>query len=227
LKILYIAATQTESDILKSAEGIEKLPDTYRFRGHEIIPLVTGVGSMATAWTMMKWFSSNEYPDIALNAGIAGSFNVNIKTGDVVMPVSDCFADSGIEDRDHFRTLAEAGFAKADEFPFSSGKIICSNRFAEMAARTFRSVSAITVNTASGSEETIKKLANKFNPDIETLEGATFFYICARERIPFLAIRAISNRVEPRNKDKWDIPTALRNLSEKIEDLLITMDLQQ
>ena len=61
-------------------------------------------------------------------------------------------------------------------------------------------VRAITVNSATGSEATIRKLVKKFNPDIETMEGATFFYICSREKIPFLAIRAISNRVEPRDK---------------------------
>jgi futalosine hydrolase len=48
------------------------------------------------------------------------------------------------------------------------------------------------------------------------MEGATFFYICSGEKIPFLAIRSISNRVEPRDKNKWNIPVALNNLSEKL-----------
>ena len=47
-------------------------------------------------------------------------------------------------------------------------------------------VRAITVNTATGSDATRDKLVKKYNPDIETMEGATFFYICRREKIPFL-----------------------------------------
>ena len=90
--------------------------------------------------------------------------------------------------------------------------------------RILKPVKAITVNTATGSEITRKKLIKKFNPDIETMEGATFFYICARENIPFLAIRAISNRVEPRDKSKWNIQLALDNLSEKLNEVILTLD---
>ena len=85
-------------------------------------------------------------------------------------------------------------------------------------------VRAITVNTATGSDASRKKLLKKFNPDIETMEGATFFYICSRENIPFLALRAISNKVEPRNKNNWNIALALNNLSEKLNEVLLTLE---
>jgi futalosine hydrolase len=55
------------------------------------------------------------------------------------------------------------------------------------------------------------------------MEGATFFYICSREKIPFLAVRAISNKIELRNKNNWNIPLALKNLSDKIIDVLLTL----
>jgi futalosine hydrolase len=84
-------------------------------------------------------------------------------------------------------------------------------------------VRAITLNTATGSEMSRTKWIKKFNPDIETMEGATFFYICTLEEIPFLAIRAISNKVEPRNKNNWNIALALNNLSEKLIDILLTL----
>ena len=84
-------------------------------------------------------------------------------------------------------------------------------------------VRAITVNTSTGSEITMEKLLKKYNPDIETMEGATFFYICSRENIPFLALRAISNKVEKRNKNNWNINLALNNLSEKLIEVLLTL----
>lgn len=223
-KILYVSATQTESDILKNIPGIRVLSDGYRFNNCELIPLNTGVGSVATAWTMKQWFSSNEMPDLVINAGIAGSYREDIKIGEVVIPVSDCFADAGIENGNEFLTLAEAGMCEPDYYPFTSGQIVCRNRFTDLAVKYLRSVRAITVNTATGSEVTIKKLVKKFNPDIETMEGATFFYICSRENVPFLALRAISNRVEPRDKSKWNIPLALNSLSVKLNDLLLTLE---
>ena len=85
-------------------------------------------------------------------------------------------------------------------------------------------VRAITVNTVTGSDITRDKLVKKFNPDIETMEGATFFYICAMEKIPFLAVRAISNKVEPGNIRAWDIPLALENLTSALNEILLMLE---
>jgi futalosine hydrolase len=56
------------------------------------------------------------------------------------------------------------------------------------------------------------------------MEGAAFFYVCSRENIPFLAIRAVSNKVEPRNREKWNIPLAIKNLSEKLGELFMSIE---
>jgi futalosine hydrolase len=56
------------------------------------------------------------------------------------------------------------------------------------------------------------------------MEGAAFFYVCSKENIPFLALRAVSNRVEPRDKAKWNIPLALKNLSDELGKVLLTIE---
>ncbi len=223
-KILYITATRSEADTLKKAEGMISVPGGYNFRNNVIIPLVTGIGSVATAWGIKKWLSENDKPDIAINAGIAGSYKNGIEIGSVVMPVSECFADAGIEDGTTFLTMAEAGLINPDEFPYRDGLLHSDNKYVEQLRDHIKQVKAITVNTATGSLTTREKLIKKFNPDIETMEGATFFYICARENIPFLAIRSISNRVELRDKSKWNIKLALDNLSEKLSEVILTLD---
>jgi futalosine hydrolase len=211
LKILAVAATSAEAGVLTVVPGIE------------VIPIVTGVGSVATAWAMTKHLSSGLVIDLALNIGIAGSYDDEIRTGDVVLPVSDCFADAGIETKSGFLTLAEAGLQDPDAFPFKAGRIFSENTFVSQASRILRPVNAVTVNTSTGSENRIKMISRKYHPDIETMEGAAFFYICSREKIPFIAIRAISNLVEPRDRDKWNIPLALGNLSVKLKEVLLTL----
>lgn len=223
-KILLVAATEAEADAFKRIPGIRSSSEGFMLGRCEITLLVTGVGSVSTSWVMAKWFSVNQKPDLVINIGIAGSYREDIKIGEVVLPVSDCFADSGIETRNEFITLAEAGLEDPDRFPFKAGKIRTENKYIELNLKHLKRVNAITVNTASGSAETIGKLLRKYNPDIETMEGATFFYICSGERIPFLAMRSISNRVEPRDKDKWDIPLALNSLSEKLREFILTLD---
>ena len=223
-KILYVTATSSEADALKNIGGIISVPEGYRFGNYDISLLVAGVGSISTAWALKQWISINEKPDLAINAGIAGSYRDELIIGDVVMPLSDCFADAGIEDGENFHTLAEAGLISANEFPFSEGFLYSDTRYSDKMKGILKPVRAITLNTATGSENSIKKWLKKFNPDIETMEGAAFFYICSRENIPFLALRAISNRVESRNKKNWNIKLALNNLSEKLNDVFLALE---
>jgi futalosine hydrolase len=220
-KILYVVATNTESESLNKALGLMPFPE--KSDNIEISLLVTGVGSVSTAWSMKQWIMINGKPDLAINGGIAGSYKDEFITGDVVMPFTDCFADAGIEDGDSFITLTEAGLLDADEFPYKQGLLYTDPAYSFKMKDILRPVRAITVNTATGSEISRRKLVEKFNPDIETMEGATFFYICCRENIPFLALRAISNKVEQRNKRNWNIFLALNNLSEKLIDVLLTL----
>jgi futalosine hydrolase len=223
-KILYVTATSEEADGLSEIKGMVSFPGGYRFNDCDINVLVTGVGSIATSWVMKQWISVNEKPDLAINAGIAGSYNDELIIGDVVMPFSDCFADAGIEDGDNFLTLHDAGLIDANEFPFRDGLLIAENKNVDKFKNLLRPVSAITVNAATGSEATRDKLLKRFNPDIETMEGAAFFYICTMEKIPFLAIRAISNRVELRNRSNWNIELALNKLSEKLREILLILE---
>jgi futalosine hydrolase len=220
-EVLIVVATDAEADALRKINGIKSHENGFYFGKCNITLLVTGVGSIATAWSMTKWFYSNPRPDIALNIGIAGSYRDDIKTGEVVVPVSDCFADDGIETEDGFMTLAEAGMEGP---PFSGGKIITDSKYVSLILKFLRPVDGITVNTATGSLSSMEKVRKKYNPDIETMEGATFFYICSREKVPFIAIRSISNRVGPRDKSKWDIPLAINNISERLKDILIMFD---
>jgi futalosine hydrolase len=221
LSVLIVAATEAEAAILEKIPGLSASDQGYYTGNLTIKVLVTGVGSMATSWAMTRWLASNPKPDLAVNVGIAGSFNEDIRIGEVVVPVSDCFADYGIETEDGFLTLGEAGLEDINKFPFRSGKIIADNKYINLAISKLRGVRAISVNTTSGSQPTIEKLIKKYNPDIETLEGATFFYICSGEKIPFLAFRSISNRVEPRNKNNWDIALAIDNLAEKVQEFFL------
>jgi len=222
--VLYVTSTSSEAESLKNLKGIVYDTGCYRIAGINIHILVSGIGAIATAWSLKTWLSLNFIPDLVINAGIAGSFKEDIRIGDVVMPVTDCFADAGIEDGENFLTLSEAELTDPQEFPYINGILHADSEYTPLMSGVLKPVRAVTVNCATGSEATIRKLVNKFNPDIETMEGATFFYICSREKIPFMAVRAISNKVEPRDKSKWDIPSAMKSLSEKIYEIILNLE---
>lgn len=223
VRILFVTATGAEAAVLDKIPGIRPTADGYLYGNADIRVLVTGVGTVSTSWNLTKFISAGYRPELAINAGIAGSYRNNIAIGSVVVPLSDRFADVGIETTEGFLSLAEAGLEDPDLFPFKGGEIIASNEFIDKALTIVNPVRAITVNTASGTSDTIGRLKKKYDPDIETMEGATFFYICSGEKIPFLAFRSISNMVEPRDRSKWDIPLALDRLAEKLKDFFLTI----
>ena len=125
-KILVVAATGAEGEALRKISGILQSGTGYRLGSSVITLLVTGTGQVATSWSLTKWLSCNEKPDLTVNIGIAGSYNDSLKIGEVVTPVSDCFADSGIETGNKIVTLAEAGMENP---PFRDGKLYAENKY--------------------------------------------------------------------------------------------------
>ncbi len=219
MKILIVSATEKEilplKNKLKTKTSEACILKYSGIKDFSVDFLVTGIGSTLTTYALTKKISIKKY-DIIINAGIAGSFNTALKIGDVVNVYSDEFADLGIEDKNEFFTLFEKGFIKKDELPFTDCKL--SNP-AELSLN-LKNVSGITVNTTHGNKNSIELFKNKFKADIETMEGAAFFYVCLNENVKFLQIRAISNYVEERNNANWDIPLAINNLNEKLFELI-------
>lgn len=214
MRILITAATQPELNAVSSrcCEGSEKK--------HTIDLLVTGLGSVATAYNLTKALARKPY-DLAINVGIAGSFSGEYSIGEVVAVSHDCFADLGAMEEQGFKTAFDMMLLSPDEKPFTSGWISCPYVDQYPALTSFPKVRAATVNTVTGTKERFEELRSAFSPAIEGMEGAAFFYVCACEDVPFLQIRSISNRVSVRNKSEWNIPLALENL-EKALKLLIS-----
>jgi futalosine hydrolase len=218
MKILIVAATRFEVQPLlykMESDSVQNLDDnTIRcsYKKFEIVFLITGVGMVATAYYSGKNLST-EY-DLALNIGICGSFSHNLEIGDVVTIYEDCFSELGAEDGNIFLTLEELklnGVSKVSNTGFKT-----SNSIIEMLPK----VNGITVNTVHGNEYSIEKAVQKFHPIVESMEGAAFMFACENEGIQYLQIRAVSNYVEHRNKETWNIPLAIENLNKKILEII-------
>jgi len=218
--VLICAATEAEIGILGDIKSFRASGSGYTYRQLRLIPLVTGVGSVSTVWSLMNYISTNQKPDIAVNIGIAGSFSDKYGVGSVVIPGSDTFGDLGIEDGDTFKSFWEGGPSGDNESSQLLSEVGGANDLKEIGTGLFPSVRAVTVNTVTGSENSRQRLVNKFNPDIETMEGAAFYYVCSRGGIRSVAIRSVSNMVGPRNRDKWEIQTALESLKNGLESYL-------
>lgn len=213
MNILLVAATSfelapTEEWLRSQFQEI----GNYRFKKDHLAVqlLVTGVGLSFTTYSLTKALTSSTSYDLVINAGIAGALNPDLALGDVVQVASEVFADLGVEEANgQFTSIHDLGLVSPNQFPFSEGKLlnpVQDNTF-------LPAVEGISVNKVHGYPPSIQTLKEKYAADIESMEGAAFFYVCILEQVRFLEIRSISNYVEARNREHWNIPLAINNLN--------------
>lgn len=209
MKVLIVAATAME------LEGLHKFPAIPHLELHS---LLTGIGMVATSYQLCKKLLEQKY-DLAINIGLAGSFNRNIPIAEIVEVQKDRFSELGAEDDNSFLELHQMQLMSENEFPFQNNYIHAS---ATMESN-LRKVSGITVNKVHGNEESIERLRKRLNPDVESMEGAAFMYVCKMEKIPCIQLRAISNYVEKRNRHNWEIKKAMDQLNKELENYLMML----
>jgi futalosine hydrolase len=221
MNILLTAATSYElGNIKEFLESTGEMVSEHVFKLglHKVSLLVTGIGGVQTAFNIAK-FKEISTIDACINLGIAGSFKQEISIGTVVRVEKDCFADLGVEEKNgDFKDIFEIGLLDRNHFPFENTWLlpyVPIEYFSDLPR-----VKSVTVNKVTGTSESIKAIISNYNPDIESMEGASFYYACKSLNISCIQIRAISNRVEPRNRESWDINLALTNLSEVVIQFL-------
>lgn len=187
--------------------------------GRRVDVLVSGVGMVATAVWCARALAGGRY-DLALNAGLCGSFDRALLPPAVVHVVSDCIAELGAEDGEAFLTVHDLQLLDPDEFPFRGGRLVNGAPPPNAALARLPPVAGITVNMVHGSERSIAQVADRFHPDVESMEGAGFMYACLVHGIPFAQVRAVSNLVERRQRAGWQIEPAIRNLAAALLDVL-------
>ncbi len=220
MNFLLVAATENEVNSLLqnfTFQEEHELYSRFRFNKHQIDVLITGVGMVYTTFYLTRLLNTKKY-DWVINAGIAGSFAPDIAVGQVVNVIQETMADLGIETSTGFHTLFEENISNPFQPPFKEGTLNTIYHFHRLA--DLKKVKGITVNTVHGNEKTIAQVKNKFNPQIESMEGAAVFLVCLMQNQPFIEIRSISNRIEKRDKSAWDIPLAIKNLTNALLEII-------
>ena len=213
MKILIVSATSYEIAplIRYMDEHAEKASFfEYKYKGHIIYPLVTGVGALMTSFAMAR-YTDIQNVGVAINAGVAGSYGDDFEVGDVVEVYSDRFADLGVEEADgSFTDVFQLGLQDKERYPYSNGWI--ENKKPKYST-LLPQVKGLTVNRVHGTAESIALIKSKYTASVESMEGAGFMYASTIMDVDHHQMRAISNMVEPRNKENWNIPVAIDNLN--------------
>jgi futalosine hydrolase len=221
MKILLIIPTEPELNLLKGY-FLEKekpcLNTSVEIHGHEIMTRLTGAGMVNTAAKTAMYLAGGTY-DLAIQAGIAGSFNSEIIPGSVVEIVSEFLPELGAEDGSSFIPFSDLGIYGPEHHPQTKNGILLNSR--RLLKTGLPETSGITVNRVTGSEESRKAILSHYEADIETMEGYAFFFSCLLFQTPFLSLRGVSNRVGKRDRSSWKIDEALASLAHKLNEVFL------
>ena len=202
VSIVILTATEMEQRPLR-----DRLGD--RHAGRRLVWQVSGVGAGAVAAATLR-IVRDLRPAAVVQAGIGGALpHAKLSLAETVLIGSDFQADLGAwrSETGRFEPFVQRPEAETIVCPYAARM---RNRFRIHAARS--------VNTAC------IPIPRRGDEEVESMEGAAFFGVCRDERVPFLQLRSISNRVgDPRAA--WSIPEALQSLADGLARLLEEPDL--
>ena len=183
--------------------------------------LITGVGTAATVYYLTKKIQQSK-PALIIQAGIAGSFDESIPLGTTVTVQKDRFADLGVHEQNQWKDVFDLKLSEPGSEPFTNGWLMNPNlhRFNDLA---FPQVTSISINEVTTNAQRIQHYREKYQPTIESMEGAAFHYVCLQENIPFLQVRTISNYVGERDKSRWQMKLAVQNLANALEQIISSL----
>jgi futalosine hydrolase len=222
MRMLIVAATMDEVAPLGFGEqyvgsGFIRILHRDALASHSVDLLVTGVGMVATAVHCTSALALERY-DLALNLGVCGSFDGALTPGTVVHVTSERLSELGAEDGDHFLPAEDIGLLRDDLF--SDGVLMNPRPPSNAVLASLKTARGITVNTVHGNERSIEDVVRRCSPQVESMEGAAFFYACLTHGLPFAEVRAVSNVVERRNRERWKMGEAIARLCETAHALI-------
>ncbi|WP_248930999.1 futalosine hydrolase [Paenibacillus hamazuiensis] len=200
-RVLIVTAVDAERDaVLRGLRGAS---------GFDVV--AGGVGPASAAASTASALAAGDYR-LAISAGIAGGFAGRADIGSLVVASGIVAADLGAETPEGFRSVDELGFgsARCDVDAELAGRLTAALQAAGLPAVLGP---VLTVSTATGTAATADELAARVpGAAAEAMEGYGVAVAARQRGVPLLEIRAISNRVGPRDRSAWRIGDALQAL---------------
>lgn len=176
--------------------------------------LHTGIGAVNAAWALGQTLA-RQRPRQAIQVGIAGSYDPAIPVGAVVEVQEEIFGDLGADAPAGFQDLEAMGFGLGE----TGGQLVYNHlQNPQPAFSDLPQVRGVTLNTVSGTTAGIAEQVRRWQPQVESMEGAAFFLAMLRSGVPFSELRGISNRVEPRNRARWQPVEAAQQVQQALWD---------
>ncbi len=182
--------------------GMEFVEGTLK--GKQAVVVRSGVGKVnatACAQILADVFEC----DAVINTGIAGSLNPDINIGDIVISTDAVHYDVDA----HVFGYAPGQVPQMNVFSFAADESL-AQKAVKVCARVNPEITARRGRIASGdrfvADHSVKEwIRNTFHADCCEMEGAAIAQTCYLNSIPFIIVRAISDKADNSAQEDYDV----------------------
>src|ERR1039457_6495219 len=222
--VLIIAAVPREVALLErslespSRSKLSVFPTLDGIVGNmPVLICVSGIGksnAAAAAAAMIERYQ----PQLVISTGCAGAYpGSGLSIGDLAVASEEVLGDEGVitsagwQDLHMMKMpyLVQGEQRFYNEIPLSAAAVEKAVQLADQCGIGLVRGRFVTVSTCSGTDRHGEELVRRFNAISENMEGAAVALTCLRYGVDCLEVRGISNLVEERNMDTWDIGRAV------------------
>lgn len=209
---LVVAATDFEIAPVRVALGAET----------ETGYLVSGVGPMETAMRLTRHLAARkDSPEAVINFGVAGGYLADkAALLDICLAEQEIFGDLGICSDGRILDLHNEKMSVRTRFIMD--RTLLRRAVAVLTASDVPMVTGnfVTVSCVSGTALRGNYLRDAHRAVCENMEGASVAMVCAEFGLPCVELRCISNLVDDRNTEHWQMQEACRRGGEAVALLI-------
>lgn len=203
-KIVIIAAMQEEINSIKNLMKDYKLNKIYNIdiidgiiNNKEVILAKSGVGKVNAA-RVTQILIDNYDIEYLINVGTAGSLNDNLEIGDIIIANKlvqhDFDVTAGGDEKGYISNTGK--YFKCDDILIEKSKKIINSLNQNFKAF----VGLIATGDIFVQDITVKnRIKEEFDADCVEMEGAAIAQVCELDKIPFIVIRAVSDKPNGNN----------------------------
>lgn len=184
---------------------------------HNVIVCAGGVGKVNAAAATAALLEKHQ-PQLVINTGCAGAYiGSGLAIGGLAVASAEVLADEGVIVKAGWKNLKDMNLSLLDlggeqffnTFPLASNATEKALQLADKLGLSLMKGRFATVSTCSGTEQRGAELAERWGVIAENMEGAAVALTCLRYGVDCLEVRGISNMVEARNMQKWELTLAV------------------
>ncbi|MBU0484176.1 MAG: futalosine hydrolase [Proteobacteria bacterium] len=172
--------------------------------------LVTGIGLVETVLSLTRYLAKNSKKvEGIIGFGVAGAyFGSECGLLDICLADREVLGDLGVCFGDQVVEFDVPDLPLHTEFILQNNLFSLAHDFLTANAISFKTGTFVTVNSVSGTATRGGCLRTRFGALCENMEGAAVARVSAFYHLPCLEIRCVSNMVEDRNRQNWQVDQA-------------------